>query len=177
MTTLGPELHPSEPPGFDAPSGSRKRKPPRMLAVVDGTERSNRIVDYIVTVACAQDVEVVVLNVQDKRDEARLRGYQSFKQSEIDDRLINELGAPIVASVAGRLDKAGIRTRSHVMIGNAVPAILRCAADEACDVIVVGAPPAGPLQRWLARETGLTVSLSLAAQLVVLASAPVIVVK
>ena len=114
----------------------------RLLAVVDGTESTNRIVDFITAYGEGRTVtEAVVLNVQSKRLDARLRGYQDFKQDEIDDRLINELALPIVNSVSSRLEKAGIVCSPKAEIGDPVATILRCAAENACNVILVGARP------------------------------------
>ena len=105
-----------------APRSKQVPAPLRLLAVVDGTERTNRVIDYIVALAQGRDaIEVIVLNVQTKREDARLRGYQSFKQDEVDDRLINDLGAPVVGGASRWLDQARIQHRSKVLIGT-----LRC---------------------------------------------------
>ena len=148
--------------------------PLRLLAVVDGTEHTNRVLDYIVALAQGRDaIEVIVLNVQSKREDARLRGYQSFKQEEVDKRLINELGAPIVGSTGRWLDKARIQNRSKVLIGEAVRTILQCAAEEDCDFIVIGGrPPQGIKGRILA-----TFGWCPILRLLVAANTPVVVVK
>jgi nucleotide-binding universal stress UspA family protein len=142
--------------------------------VVDGTERTNRVLDYIVTLAQGRDaIEVIVLNVQAKREDARLRGYQSFKQDEVDDRLINELGAPIVSSAGRWLDKARIQHRSKVLIGEPAQMILRCAAEEDCDSIIIGEGfPAG-VTGWISAMLGSSPTL----QLLAAANTPVVVVK
>jgi nucleotide-binding universal stress UspA family protein len=145
--------------------------------VVDGTEQTNRVLDYIVTLAQGREaIEVVVLNVQSKREEARLRGYQSFKQDEVDDRLINDLGAPIVGSVCRWLDKAAIQNRSKVLIGDPAPTILRCAAEEDCDCIVIGNRRAEGIRRFAA-AAGLTLGSPPVSQLLAATNIPVVVVK
>jgi nucleotide-binding universal stress UspA family protein len=142
--------------------------------VVDGTERTNRVIDYIVTLAQGRDaIEVIVLNVQSKREEARLRGYQSFKKDEVDDRLINELAAPIVSSAGRWLDKARIQHRSKVLIGEPVQMILRCAAEEDCDSIIIGKDSAAGMRGWISAMFGSSPVLRLLAA----TNTPVVVVK
>jgi nucleotide-binding universal stress UspA family protein len=146
----------------------------RLLAVVDGTERTNRVLDYIVTLAQGRDaIEVVVINVQTMREDGRLRGYQSFKQEEVHDRLINDLGAPIVGSAGRWLNKAQIPHRSQVLIGDPVQTIVRCAAEEDCDSIVIGERPPKDMMGWISATLGLSPVLRLLAA----ANIPVVVVK
>jgi nucleotide-binding universal stress UspA family protein len=148
----------------------------RFLAVVEGTVQTNRVVEYLTSLAAlGLPIDVVVLNVQTKRQDQRLRGYQTFKQSEIDDRLINEVGMHIVSYVSRRLEKAGLRTNGRVDIGEPIEIILRQAAQERCDVIVIGEQKPGMLRRWLARA--LSVSFGPAASLTALSGLPVVVVK
>jgi nucleotide-binding universal stress UspA family protein len=150
--------------------------PYRILAVVDGTERTNRVVEFITSLAARRTaIEVVVLNVQSKRHDHRLRGYQTFKRGDIDDRLINEIGMPIVASVSRRLDKLGVPAQSRVEIGEPVDVILKCAAEEHCDAVVIGEEGPDALRRFLARTFGIVSGA--VAKLAVLSPTPLIVVK
>lgn len=152
------------------------RNPYRILAVVDGTERTNHVVDFITSLAArGAAIETVVLNVQTKRSDHRLRGYQSFKRDEIDDRLINELGMPVVASVSRRLEKLGIAAQTRVEIGEPADVILKCAAEERCDAVVIGEERSDVIQRFLARMLG--IAFGAAANLTVLSERPVILVK
>lgn len=148
----------------------------RILAVVDGTERTNHVVDFVQSLAArGSPIEVLVLNVQSKRHDHRLRGYQNFKRDEIDGRLINEIGMPIVASVTRRLEKRGIAAQSRVEIGEPDDVIVKCAADEHCDLVVIGEERSDALRRFLARTLGIV--WGMAARLAVLSETPVIVVK
>ena len=150
--------------------------PYRILAVVDGTERTNHVVDFITSLAArGATIEVVVLNVQSKRHDHRLRGYQTFKRDEIDNRLINEIGMPIVASVTRRLDKLGVAAQSRVEIGEPADVIPHCAAEEHCDAVVIGEEGPDALGRFLARTLGIVSGA--AASLAALSERPVIVVK
>ncbi|MCA6114677.1 universal stress protein [Bradyrhizobium sp. WSM 1738] len=150
----------------------------RLLAVVDGTESTNRIVDFITAFSEGRAAtEAVVLNVQSKRLDARLRGYQNFKKDEIDDRLINELALPILNSVTSRLEKAGILCSSKAEIGDPVTTILRCAAENACNVILVGAQPSKALDSWMPDTMRAWLRADLALRLIALAPASIVVVK
>ena len=147
------------------------------MAAVDGSERSNGIVDYLTTLAkTGKPIEVIVLNVQPLSESFRLRGYGSFKQDEIRDRLIADLGKPIVDGVERRLRKAGIAAAARVEIGEPVETILRAATAENCDLIVVGHPYPGPWRQWIAQHAGITFG-SVATTLVQLAALPVVVAK
>jgi nucleotide-binding universal stress UspA family protein len=157
------------------PSTAATRLPTRILAVVDGTEQTNRVVEYLASLAASGGaIEVVAINVQTKRED-RLRGYESFKQHEIDDRLINDLGMPIVSGVSRRLEKAGIPTQIRIDIGDPIDTILRRSTQEHSDAIVIGEPKPGALRRWFARTLG--VVSGTAAMLSALSKVPVIVVK
>jgi nucleotide-binding universal stress UspA family protein len=181
MTVISPATAVSEPAvSVDAARGPRPdgSRPLRLLAVVDGSERTNRVVDYLASLARrSEGIEVVILSVLEKSGEGRLRGYQTFKQSEIDDRLINDLGLPIVNSVSRRLDKFGIRSLTRIRIGDTVQTVLDCAADEACAAVVISDVGAKRLQRWLIRVARLAASSSVAVRVAMLAEIPVIVVK
>jgi nucleotide-binding universal stress UspA family protein len=149
----------------------------RVLAAVDGSERGNGVVDYLATLAkSGGPIEVIVLNVQPLSESVRLRGYGSFKQDEVRDRLVNDLGKPVVDGVGRRLRKAGITVTTQVAIGDPVETILRFAAAERCDLIVVGHPYPGPLRQWIARHAGISFG-SVATNLVQLAGVPVVVAK
>ena len=150
----------------------------RLLAVVDGTESTNRIVDFITAFDEGRSAtEAVVLNVQTKRLDARLRGYQNFKKDEIDDRLINELALPILNSVSSRLEKVGIRCLLKAEIGDPVTTILRSAAENACNVILVGAQPPKGIEGWLPNTMRVWLRSDLALRLIAFAPASVVVVK
>lgn len=111
-------------------------------------------------------------NVQSKRDDHRLRGYQSFKRREIDDRLINDVGMPVIASVTRRLEKLGIAAQGRVEIGEPVDVILKRVAEEHCEMVVIGEERSNALCRFLARVLGIV--FGSAASLATLAECPVV---
>ena len=121
-------------------------------------------------------IEVIVLNVQPLSESFRLRGYGSFKQDEVRDRLVTDLGKPIVDGVGRRLRKAGIDVTARVEIGDPVETILRYAATERCDLIVVGHPRPGAVRQWIARHAGISLG-SVATSVAQLATIPVVVAK
>jgi nucleotide-binding universal stress UspA family protein len=165
---------PSRASSHDVKPGEQPR---RILAAVDGSESTNAVTDYLVALADGgAAMEVVVLNVQAQPENWRLRGYGSFKQDEIRDRLINDLGRPIVRGVGRKLSKAGISHRERVEIGIPAEAIIRCAEEEHCDLVIVGDPRPGVFGRWLARAAGISFG-SVAASVVQLAGTSVVVVK
>lgn len=160
------------------PAAKPALRPLRVLAVIEGTEQTNRILNYLGSLSgSGRTLEVVVLNVQKRRTDARLRGYETFKQSEIEDRLRNEVSAPIVSSAARWLDKANIDAKTAIEIGDPLDAILATAAAQRCDLIVVGVANLSRFSRWLAKAGGLLVSRSVAAQLLAVSTIPVVVVR
>lgn len=156
---------------------SREKNTVRVLAAVDGSERSNGVVEYLSKLAKSGDaIEVIVLNVQPLPETVRLRGYGSFKQDEVRDRLVADLGMPVVDGVGRRLRKVGISVIARVEIGDPVETIVRYAAAERCDLIVLGHPRPGPVRQWIARHAGISFG-SVAGSVAQLADVPVVVAK
>jgi nucleotide-binding universal stress UspA family protein len=150
----------------------------RFLVVADGRECTNRVVDFVTTVAGGRSgTEAVVLNVQDMRGNARLRGYESFKRAEIEDRLINEFGGPIVNSVSTWLQKAGVLAVPKVKVGDPVSIILDCAEESGCDAIVIGEPRPKGFRGWIAAVTRLPLVSPRLHQLMIRSAKPLVVVK
>ncbi len=154
-----------------------KHSTQKIQAAVDGFERTGRVLEYLIGLAeSGIPIEVVVLNVQPAPEDWRLRGYRSFKQDEVHDRLVNDLGKPIVASVGRRLDQEGIAHKDRIELGEIAETILRCANEERCNLILVSEPRSGAFRRWLTKTVGLTFA-SVASDVVQLAEVPVVVVK
>lgn len=148
----------------------------RVLAAVDGTERTNDVIDYVLDLAERSGVEIVLLNVQPEPEDWRLRGYGSFKRDEIRQRLIHDRGRPVVAAAGRKLEKAGIKFKEQIRIGDFAAEAARLAKKERCDLIVIGEPKAGVLAGWFARSTGISLG-SLTNRVVQLADTPVVIVK
>jgi nucleotide-binding universal stress UspA family protein len=151
-------------------------RPLKVLAAVDGSERTGRVLELLLSMA-ALPITVVVLNVQPAPEDWRLRGYLSFKADEVFDRLVHDLGEPIVKGVGRRLADAKIEHSEIVTLGSSfTESVLACQREESCDLIVVSTARASRLQLLLLRVLGVSLR-STASELVQLAEVPVIVVK
>jgi nucleotide-binding universal stress UspA family protein len=149
----------------------------RVLALVDGSEATGRVVSSLLDLHSRQlALHVLVLNAQPRPQDWRMRGYGWFHRDEIHDRLINELGTRVIASVARHLDAAGISHDDRVELGHPLELLLRVAREQDCDLIVVSEPVPGPFRQWLVRLTGLSPG-STASALVQLAPLPVLVAR
>jgi nucleotide-binding universal stress UspA family protein len=166
--------------GKPAASGKSAQSPPdapadRILAVLDGSEGTGRVLKFLIEWQRRRGTpEVVLLNIQPKPQDWRLHGYGWFQREAIEDRLINDLGRRVVNSAARRLDGAGIPHREIVELGDPVDVIRRCAQEHGCSLVMLAEPPRGRFRRWLARA-GVSLG-SVAAALVAMAPAPVLVV-
>jgi nucleotide-binding universal stress UspA family protein len=147
-----------------------------VLAVIDGSERTGRVVEQIKVLAAGGIIKVVLLNVQPAPADGRLRGYGSFKREEIKARLIDGLGRRVVTAAGRVLSHSGIQHKHRIEIGDTVETILRVANEEACDVILIANSSTGSLQKWVQRATGLLLATT-AGQVAQLAQVPVVVVK
>jgi len=164
---VGGEQEPTETPG-------RGARPLRILVVVDSSERTERVVKFLLDLrVCA--IKLVLLNVQPKPQDWRLRGYGWFKREAIHDRLINDLGRRVVASAARQLDSAGIAHKDRIELGEPGETVLRCAREEDSELIVLAEPRHGAVRTWLMRALPLSVG-STAGFVIHFARVPVVVV-
>ena len=156
---------------FDANSPDLK-----VLAVIDGSERTGRVIDYARRLKCrGHGLHVVVLGVVPEPATGRLRGYGSFKQAEVYAGLKERMHQRAVSAVARRLDQEKIAHVDRIEIGDPVATILRVAREEHAELILLGDTPPGIVQRMLP-----TIGLSLATitnLIVQRATVPVVVVK
>jgi nucleotide-binding universal stress UspA family protein len=152
-------------------------RPLRALAVIDGTERTGRVIDYALGLAKdGRPIEVVLLGVVRKPPDGRLRGYGSFKRDVIHVHLKDVLGQRAVGAAARRFDQAGIAHTDRIEVGDPVETVLRVANEEGCDLLVIGDAPAGAVTRWLPKIIGLSLA-TVAGQVIQQAAVPVVVVK
>ena len=149
----------------------------KVLAAVDGSQSTSFVLKRLIELNESRvAIDVVLLNVQPRPQEWRLRGYQSFMRKEVEDRLINDLGGKVVASAARQMDVVGIRYRHRIELGDPAEVIVRCARDEGCDLIVLAEPTPSTVRRWLMVALGLAFG-SVASVVVHLAPVPVLVAK
>ena len=148
----------------------------KVLAVIDGTERMGRIVDYAIGLKRrSRGLQVVVLGVVQEPATGRLRGYGTFKQAEVYGGLIDTMRQRAVSAVARRLDHEKVAHIDRIEVGDPAATILRVAAEEDADLILIGDGPPGMVQRMLP-SIGLSVA-TVTSQVVQQASVPVVVVK
>jgi nucleotide-binding universal stress UspA family protein len=153
------------------------QRPVRLLIVIDGSERTGRIMDLALGLARkGLVIEAILLGVIRDPPDGRLRGYGSFKRKEVHARLHDLMGTRAVSAAARRLDRAGIVHQERLEVGNPVRTILRVAGEEACDLILVADARAGAFRRRLPEAVGLTVA-TVASRVALLAPVPVVVVK
>jgi nucleotide-binding universal stress UspA family protein len=152
-------------------------RPVRMLTVIDGSERTGRVLELALSLARqGLSIEAVILSVISEPPDGRLRGYGSFKRKEIHERLKNVMGARAVAAAARRFEQAEVTYKDRVEVGDPAETILRVADEEACDMILLGDAPAGALRRWLPKITGLSLT-TVASEVAQLGMLPVVVIK
>jgi nucleotide-binding universal stress UspA family protein len=130
----------------------------RILAAIGGSERTDTIIKCLRALHEAHTpFEVVLLNVQPKPGDWRLRGYSWFKSDAIHDRLIEDLGRPIVTNAGRQFDRIGIIHRPRIELGEVAETIVKCAREEKCDLIVLADPAPGVIRRWLMQTIGLSI--------------------
>jgi nucleotide-binding universal stress UspA family protein len=152
-------------------------RPVRMLTVVDGSERTGRVMELALSFARnGLPIEVIILGVIPEPPDGRLRGYGSFKRKEIHERLKDVMGARTVAAAARRFEQAGVTHKDRIEVGAPAETILRVADEEACDIVLLGNAAAGAVGRWLPKITALSV-VTVASEVARLATLPVVVVK
>jgi nucleotide-binding universal stress UspA family protein len=166
-----------EMPGAAARPAPEAQRPVRALVVIDGSERTGRVLELTMTLARkGLSLEAILLSVIAEPPDGRLRGHGSFKRKEIHARLRAIMETRAVAAAARRLDHAGIVHEDQIEVGDPAATILRVAGAEHCDLIVIGEPPAGVLRRWLPRLSGLSVA-TVASEVARQAEMPVVVVR
>ena len=159
------------------PTTTTPLRPLKVLAVIDGSERAGRVIEYALSLAQnGRGLEVVLLGVVPEPPDGRLRGYGSFKREEVHARLKGVLSERAVGAAARRFDQAGVSHEDRIEIGDPAEMILRVAGEEGVDVIVLGSAPLDAFRRWLPKVTGLSVA-TVASEVAQLAAVPVIVVK
>lgn len=148
----------------------------KVLAVIDGSERAGRIIDYVRRLESrGYGLQVVVLGVVPEPATGRLRGYGTFKQAEVYGGLKDTMRQRAVFAVARRLDQEKIAHVDRVEVGDPVATILQVAREEDADLILLGDGPPGVVQRLLS-AIGLSIA-TVVNQVVQLATVPVVVVK
>lgn len=112
----------------------------RVLVVVDGSEKMARALEYVISHAvCRAPIDAVLLYIQPPQSRGTPRGPGSK----------GDCGRLALSSAAHRLDQVGIMHRERVEVGDPGVAIVKCAEEERCDLIVLTDTGRSPLE-WRA---------------------------
>lgn len=150
--------------------------PLKVLVVVDGSERTGRMIEYLSNLAShGRPLRLVLLGVAPAPATGRLRGYGSFKRDEIHGWLKEDVRQRAISAVARRMDQEHIAHSERIEVGDPAEAALRVAGEEGVDMILLAEAPAGAVQRLLP-AIGLTLA-TVAAQVIQSAKVPVVIVK
>jgi nucleotide-binding universal stress UspA family protein len=107
----------------------------RILVPVDGSERCNRAVKYVISL-CQElgPAEIHLINV-----EPAPVGWQTHDMArETIQAHAKELGQEASAGARALLDQAGLKYSSHTEMGSPAETIARVAGELDCDSIVMG---------------------------------------
>ena len=141
---------------------------PKMLVPVDGSEYSDRGVDYLIRSAqwYREPIEIHLLTVHHHMPYGR--AVSAVASDEIQ-KYHQEAGLKALESARTRLDAAGIPYTFHIGVGVPAEIIAQYARQQDCDQIVMGT-------RGLGSVGGLLLG-SVATKVLALASVPVLLVK
>ncbi len=112
-----------------------RQKRHRILVPVDGSERCNRAVKYVVSL-CQElgPADVHLVNV-----EPAPVGWQTHDMArETIQAHAKELGMEATAGARALLDEAGLKYELHLEMGDIADTIARVAKEAGCDSIVMG---------------------------------------
>ena len=127
----------------------------KVLAIIDNFGGSGGVIDFLTDLADRGGrLKVGILNVQPQPNKWQTR---SLSRDAERDRLINNFGKPALASARRGLEQAGIETTERVELGGAVEIIIRQAAQEDFDILVLPAEPLSVARRWLVNVAHLSI--------------------
>jgi nucleotide-binding universal stress UspA family protein len=140
----------------------------KMLVPVDGSESSNRCIDFFLRKIdwYREPVEAHLLNVQPPIVSGNVTMF--IKREQLEDYYRDE-GLKALASARRKLDAAKVRYVYHVSVGEPADTIAKYARDQHCDQICMGT-------RGMGRVSGMLMG-SVATKVIHLADVPVLLVK
>jgi nucleotide-binding universal stress UspA family protein len=141
---------------------------PKILAAVDGSENSDRVVDFLVKKASwyRDPVEVHLLNVQLPIVGVNVK---LFISKESLNEYYHDEGTAALKRAREKLDAAGIQYTHHIGVGDPAEVIVEYADAKGCDQILMGS-------RGLGAVSSLVLG-SVATKVIHLAKMPVMLVK
>ncbi|HMC13792.1 MAG TPA: universal stress protein [Gallionellaceae bacterium] len=140
----------------------------KILIPVAGTESANRAVEYVIASQgwLKESPQVLLLNVQWKIASGNVKLF--INQQTIDDHY-REQGLTALAKAREKLDAAGMAYSYHISVGMPAKAIVRYAAEQGVDQVVLGAGEQRTLSSLLLG--------SVVDKVLHLAAAPVLLIK
>lgn len=172
MTTEKPQDHRTVQHAADPTA-----RPLKVLAVIDGSEQTGRVIEYALSLGkSCRPLDVVLLGLVQEPSDGRLRGYGSFKRKEVHAHLKERMDQRAISAAARRFDHANIAHKDRIEIGDPAESILRVAKEEGAGIILIGDAPAGIVRRWLPKAIGLSLATT-AIQIAQQAAVPVVVLK
>jgi nucleotide-binding universal stress UspA family protein len=108
----------------------------KALVPVDGSSTSERAVRHVIELVKAHGpMEVHLVNVQEQADAPEIRRF--MKPAELK-RMQLEHGAAALQAAKRHLDRAGVKYKEHVLIGDPAETIARFAKRGSFDKIIMG---------------------------------------
>lgn len=144
----------------------------RVLAVLERTAGHRRTLDFVIGYAASVGpIEALILDIRPGTPLEPTHG-----QGAGNNQLIDNIDAATLKSAARRLAHVGILHETRVEYGDPAEAIIRCACEEGCDMIVLNDPDpgiaAGELPRGLSISGG-----SLSQRVANMVEIPVVIAK
>jgi nucleotide-binding universal stress UspA family protein len=118
----------------------------RILVPTDGSDCADRAVEHAIDIAGQYDAELHVLSVVDTRDVSHSAPAISPDQVQ---QTLRDRAESVVEEVAERAEAAGVDAVTAVEPGVPDDAVVEYAADEDCDLIVMGTHGRTGLERYL----------------------------
>lgn len=141
---------------------------PKLLVAIDGSENSDRVIDYLTRMKdwYKDPVEVHLLNVQSPIVGVNVK---MFISSESLNEYYREEGTKALKNAKERLAAMGLAYTDHISVGGPGELITEYAKSKGCDQILMGS-------RGLGSISGLVLG-SVATKVLQLAQVPVLLVR
>jgi nucleotide-binding universal stress UspA family protein len=108
----------------------------KVLVPVDGSEFSDRALDYVIGLARGDEpIDIHLLSVQIPIDSGHARMFVS--DDDVDNYHRDE-GETVLKPYIDKLDAAGMAHKYHVLVGHVAPTIVRFAEEQKFDKVVMG---------------------------------------
>jgi len=119
----------------------------KILAPIDGSNNSARVIEYLIQFARAsKPFEVCLINVRDSVDSPQ--AHRFWSEEQIRDFQQKE-GSLLLEPARTKLDESGIRCSAEVVVGDIAPTIAGQAKTKGCHMIVMGTRGMGSIGNLL----------------------------